>query len=78
MATEKFIKKEKRLKNKPLIGKNLSPLLTVISKSMITKLAMNGITRGILVNQYKIGQANSIHVLLGQDGGDGKPRVTNS
>ena len=82
IATDKFIGKKldkgKSEKKKSTIDKELEPLITVLSKGMVTKLTENGITMSILEEQYNIGQGNSIHVLLAQDAGNGKPRVTNS
>ena len=78
ISMSEFLQKQNRLEIKAALEPELQPLRSVLSKLMITRLAENGISMNVLQENYRIGQGESIHVLLAEDDGRGKPKITAS
>lgn len=54
----------------------LLPLKEVISSQMVKRLAENGLSMSTLKNTYKLGKYKSIKVLLAEDDGEGRVKIT--
>lgn len=75
-STKTFIKNQFKKELGDSLEPELKPLKEVISAQMVRRLAKNGITMSILENTYRHGKKKSIQVLLAEDDGEGKVKIT--